>query len=85
MNYRKYKNYWYKLIDEEDFIYWKVSEKKDDRQCNIWIGDPIKISLDELINKIEQNKKFEDISIKLIKEHGVISFMEAVDILINKE
>lgn len=82
MCYRKYKNYWYKIIDEEDFIIWKVSDKNGD-DGNTYIGDAIKLSLEEVINKIEKYEEYEEKCLDIIHKYGSLTFCKAADLYIN--
>lgn len=51
MEYRKYRNYYWKY-DDDEIPCWKISEEENDSYCNVWFYNAILYSLDQVIDKI---------------------------------
>lgn len=79
MKYIQYEKFWYKIIIDDDFIYWRISESKDDSCCNIWTFNAIMWSLEEAIKKIKKDNDMEQAIIPIIEAFGIINVINALE------
>ena len=55
MEYRQYRNYFWKY-DDDEIPCWKISEEKNDSYCSVWTFNAMLHSLDDAIDKIIEDK-----------------------------